>query len=204
VLADMDDRRLPAGSDAARAAIAAYTSAPAVVAGAAWIADQVGQLRGAPVERFALGLDLDVVDRVPDDERALRVAVAAGDAEARAAVDAMAEPHVVVGAGEAPDVLAALPRVAGVPLAPLRAFARGATTVMTAVTGHDEYVVDGGNAVLTSWDDVRGTSRLLDLLNRDRDLLARLRAAALDAARAWPSAADGAASLAAALGRVNA
>ena len=48
---------------------------------------------------------------------------------------------------------------------------------------------------MTSWDDERGTSRLLDLLAADRDLLARLRAGALATARAWPSEPESTAAL---------
>ena len=70
---------------------------------------------------------------------------------------------------------------------PLEGFHRGATCVVTPVTGHDEYVEHGWNGLLTDWDDLRGTARQLDLLARDRELLHFLRTNALETARAWPS-----------------
>ena len=58
---------------------------------------------------------------------------------------------------------------------PLEGFHRGATCVVTPVTGHEEYVEHGWNGLLTDWDDLRGTARQLDLLARDRELLHFLR-----------------------------
>jgi glycosyltransferase involved in cell wall biosynthesis len=85
------------------------------------------------------------------------------------------------------DVLVKLARVEGMAAPPLEAFHRGATCVTTPVTGHEEYVVDGHNALVVSYDDERGCSRTLDLLARDRELLRTLRVNALATARAWPS-----------------
>jgi glycosyltransferase involved in cell wall biosynthesis len=84
------------------------------------------------------------------------------------------------------DVLVKLSRVEGMYGPPLEAFHMGATCVTTEVTGHDEYIRHGVNALVCDWDDPDGTARLLDLLARDRALLERLRAGALDTARAWP------------------
>ncbi|MCZ4493411.1 MAG: glycosyltransferase family 4 protein [Conexibacter sp.] len=85
------------------------------------------------------------------------------------------------------DVVLKLARVEGMAGPPLEGFHRGATCITTPVTGHDEYIADGRNALLTSFDDERGTSRLLDLLARDRRLLHELRVSAVRTARAWPS-----------------
>ena len=85
------------------------------------------------------------------------------------------------------DVLLKLSRVEGVFTPPLEAFHLGATCVVSPVTGHDEYVVHGRNGVVAEWDDVPGTARWLDLLARDRELLGRLRAGALETAGSWPS-----------------
>jgi hypothetical protein len=71
--------------------------------------------------------------------------------------------------------------------------------VTTEVTGHDEYIRHGENALVVDWDDLRGTARQLDLLAKDRELLGRLREAALETARAWPSWDDAAEEMAAAL-----
>jgi glycosyltransferase involved in cell wall biosynthesis len=85
------------------------------------------------------------------------------------------------------DVVLKLSSVEGMFGPPLEGFHRGATCVVTPVTGHDEYVEHGWNGLLTDWDDLRGTARQLDLLARDRELLQFLRANALETARAWPS-----------------
>jgi O-antigen biosynthesis protein len=88
-----------------------------------------------------------------------------------------AESHVVL----------KLSRVEGMYGPPLEGFHMGATTVTTAVSGHDEYVRHGWNGLVVDWDDVRGTARALDLLGRDRPLLHFLRNNALRTAAAWPS-----------------
>jgi glycosyltransferase involved in cell wall biosynthesis len=85
------------------------------------------------------------------------------------------------------DVVLKLSRVEGMFGPPLEGFHCGATCVVTAVTGHEEYVEHGVNGLVVDWDDPRGTSRALDLLAADRFLLHRLRAGALATARAWPS-----------------
>jgi glycosyltransferase involved in cell wall biosynthesis len=138
-----------------------------------------------------------------------------GVAEALRSLAAMAEPHVVTlvtpdgakpGAGLHADrvvgpvsiadmaalyrsshVVLKLSRVEGMYGPPLEGFHMGATTVTTAVTGHEEYVRHGWNGLVVEWDDVRGTSRALDLLARDRALLHFLRHNALRTAAAWPS-----------------
>jgi O-antigen biosynthesis protein len=85
------------------------------------------------------------------------------------------------------DVVLKLSRVEGMFGPPLEGFHRGATCVVTPVTGYDEYVEHGWNGLLTGWEDPRGTARQLDLLARDRQLLRFLRLNALETARAWPS-----------------
>jgi hypothetical protein len=86
---------------------------------------------------------------------------------------------------------------------PLEGFHRGATCVVTPVTGHDEYVVHGWNGLVTEWDDSRGTARALDLLAADRRLLHFLRTNAVETARAWPSWNQSALFMAAALHRIR-
>jgi len=85
------------------------------------------------------------------------------------------------------DVVLKLSRVEGMFTPPLEAFHRGATCVVWPVTGHDDYVRHGLNGVVVDFDDIQGTAGWIDLLHRDRGLLARLRSGALDTARAWPS-----------------
>ena len=83
-------------------------------------------------------------------------------------------------------VLLKLSRAEGMYGPPLEAFHKGCTCVTNPVTGHLEYIRHGENALVVDWDDPAGTARALDLLARDRELLARLRAGALETARAWP------------------
>jgi len=85
------------------------------------------------------------------------------------------------------DVVLKLSRVEGMYGPPLEGFHMGATCVTTPVTGHEEYVEHGWNALVVDWDDPRGTARQLDLLARDRRLLHFLRSNALATARGWPS-----------------
>jgi O-antigen biosynthesis protein len=84
-------------------------------------------------------------------------------------------------------VMLKLSAVEGMSGPPLEAFHLGATAVLTPVTGHEEYVEHGFNALVCDWDDPRGTARLLDLLARDRRLLHYLRTNALETARGWPT-----------------
>lgn len=85
------------------------------------------------------------------------------------------------------DVVLKLSSVEGMFGPPLEGFHKGATCVVTPVTGHEEYVEHGVNGLITDWDDLEGTARQLDLLARDRQLLHCLRVNALETARAWPS-----------------
>jgi glycosyltransferase involved in cell wall biosynthesis len=84
------------------------------------------------------------------------------------------------------DVVLKLSSVEGMFGPPLEGFHGGATCVVTPVTGHEEYVEHGYNALLCDWEDLRGTARQLDLLARDRELLHYLRVNALETARGWP------------------
>jgi glycosyltransferase involved in cell wall biosynthesis len=85
------------------------------------------------------------------------------------------------------DVVLKLSRVEGMFAPPLEGFHKGATCVVTPVTGHEEYVVHGENGLVVDWDDCEGTARALDLLAHDRALLHRLRCGALATARSWPA-----------------
>jgi hypothetical protein len=215
----MEDRLLEPGSPEAAAAAASHVLGVPTITGARWIAEQVEALTdgAAPVHLLRHGIDKATFAVAPEAAPAagpLRVLIVGdpglprdGVADAQAAVAGMREPHEVAVLGahtppaqraaryDAADVVLSLVRVAGMPVEPLEGFHRGATCVTTAVTGSEEYAIDGTNALVTSWDDERGTSRLLDLLAADRDLLARLRASALTTARAWPSEPESTAAL---------
>jgi glycosyltransferase involved in cell wall biosynthesis len=199
----MEERALDPRSGDVAAAIDTYRLPVPVVVVAEWMAEQLRVLRGdgAPEVRVvAPGIDKVRFSEAAasDDHAPLRVAIATADGgagEARAAAAAMREPAVVTVLEDerraeqlaGADVVLALPRVAGFPREALEGFHRGATCVTTPVTGSESYVRDGENGLLTSWDDERGTSRLLALLARDRALLGRLRDGARATARAWPS-----------------
>jgi hypothetical protein len=101
------------------------------------------------------------------------------------------------------DVVLKLSRVEGMFGPPLEGMHRGATCVVTPVTGHDEYVEHGHNGLVTDWDDPSGTARLLDLLARDRALLHRLRLNAVETARRWPSTEQSSQMMALALRRIH-
>ena len=103
---------------------------------------------------------------------------------------------------ERTDVVLKLSSVEGMFGPPLEGFHRGATCVVTPVTGHDEYVEHGWNGMLVDWEDLLGTARQLDLLARDRELLHFLRTNALETARAWPSWEQSSQFMAAALLRI--
>ena len=116
---------------------------------------------------------------IPDRE-------AAGDVDADVSLGAVPQDELAEIYSKT-DVVLKLSRVEGMFGPPLEGFHRGATCVVTPVTGHEEYVEHGWNGLVTEWDDLRGTARLLDLLARDRRYLHFLRSNALATARAWPS-----------------
>lgn len=126
----------------------------------------------------------------------------AGDVDADSVLGAVSQEELArLYAGT--DVVLKLSRIEGMFGPPLEGFHCGATCVVTPVTGHDEYVEHGWNGLVTEWDDVRGTARLLDLLARDRRYLHFLRANALETARAWPSWEQSSAFMAAALRAIH-
>lgn len=102
------------------------------------------------------------------------------------------------------DVLVKLSHVEGMYGPPLEGFHRGATCLTTEVTGHEEYIRHGVNALICDWDDERGTAAQLDLLARDRDLLMRLRLGALETAAEWPDWSQSSAQFADALQMISA
>ena len=108
-----------------------------------------------------------------------------GPADAARAIGPLTQPELAEVYSNT-DVLVKLSRVEGMYGPPLEAFHRGATCVTTEVTGHDEYIRHGANALICDWDDLAGTSAQLDMLARDRDLLLRLREGALATAKGWP------------------
>jgi O-antigen biosynthesis protein len=126
----------------------------------------------------------------------------AGDVEADTVLGAVSQEELAR-LYASTDVVLKLSRIEGMFGPPLEGFHCGATCVVTPVTGHDEYVIHGWNGLVTEWDDVRGTARLLDLLARDARYLHFLRANALETARAWPSWEQSSTFMAAALSAIR-
>lgn len=84
------------------------------------------------------------------------------------------------------DVLVKLSTVEGMFGPPLEMFHCGGTAVIYDVTGHEEYVRNGGNAFVVKTDDEEGVVEALRKLKSDRALLDDFQGAALETAAAWP------------------
>jgi glycosyltransferase involved in cell wall biosynthesis len=102
------------------------------------------------------------------------------------------------------DVLLKLSRTEGLGLPPLEAAAVGRPSVVTPYGGHADWLRHGANGVLVGFDDQVGTAAWLDCLARDRPLLRRLGAGALEMARAWPTPREASDQLAGVLERIAA
>ncbi len=84
------------------------------------------------------------------------------------------------------DVLLKLSRVEGFFGPPMEMMACGGTVVVGRVTGHDEYIVDGENALVVDPFDVDGARAAVQRLVSDPSLGDRLRRNGMATARAWP------------------
>lgn len=84
------------------------------------------------------------------------------------------------------DVLVKLSTIEGMFGPPLEMFHCGGTAIVYDVTGHDEYIVHGHNALVVPMHDERGVIAAVNRLKDDVDLLGRLSANALETARGWP------------------
>jgi glycosyltransferase involved in cell wall biosynthesis len=126
----------------------------------------------------------------------------AGEVEADAVLGAVTQEELARLYADT-DMVLTLSRIEGMSGPPLEGFHCGATCVVTPVTGHEEYVVHGWNGLVTEWDDVRGTARLLDLLAHERRYLHFLRVNALETAKAWPSWEQSSTLMAAALSAIR-
>lgn len=83
------------------------------------------------------------------------------------------------------DVIIKTSTVEGMFGPPLEAFHCGATAIVTPVTGYDEYIKPSYNSLVTSWEDPKGLSNLIDGLARDRNQLASLKKGASKTADDW-------------------
>lgn len=85
------------------------------------------------------------------------------------------------------DILVKLSTVEGMFGPPLEMFHCGGTSVVFDVSGHDEYIVDGQNAVVVRRGDMDGVVAKLKELASRGDALAHLKQGALATAAVWPS-----------------
>lgn len=85
------------------------------------------------------------------------------------------------------DVIVKLSYVEGMFGPPLESFHCGGTAITYDVTGHDEYLRPEENALVAKRDDEAQVIAYINRLKTDPALLARLKAAGGETARAWPS-----------------
>lgn len=85
------------------------------------------------------------------------------------------------------DVLVKLSTVEGMFGPPLEMFHCGGTAVVYDVSGYDEYIVHGTNALVAPMEDEEAVVRYLRQLVDDHDLLVRLKKNAQSTAEQWPS-----------------
>lgn len=69
---------------------------------------------------------------------------------------------------------------------PLEGFHCGLPAIVTPVTGSDEYIDNGVNAIVVLWDDAHGVGTAIDSLAQDRALWSNLQRGARDTAQSWP------------------
>jgi len=69
---------------------------------------------------------------------------------------------------------------------PLEGFHCGLPAIVTPVTGAEEYIEDGVNAIVVLWDDTFGIGRTIDSLARNRELWKELQHGARRTAKLWP------------------
>jgi glycosyltransferase involved in cell wall biosynthesis len=84
------------------------------------------------------------------------------------------------------DVLIKLPTVEGVFGPPLEMMACGGTCITSNVLGHEEYVVDGHNALVVPMGDFRAARSALQTLMQEPQLLQTLKLNGLKTAEAFP------------------
>lgn len=85
------------------------------------------------------------------------------------------------------DILIKLSTVEGMFGPPLELFHCGGTAIVFDVSGHDEYIVDGKNAIVAKTGNVDVVVHSLKRLLSDREELSRLQGEALRTAGEWPS-----------------
>ena len=100
------------------------------------------------------------------------------------------------------DVIVKLSYVEGMFGPPLEMFHCGGTAVVFNVTGCDEYIIDGQNALVVRSGDERGAVAAVHRLMHEPTLLAHLKAGAMRTAAGWPSWEESSAKFLVALGEI--
>lgn len=195
---DLEDRTPAPGSPERAIARLSLDLPVAFLATSGHVADALARLRpDAACRSVRLGVDARGGARPPADGGALRVHPA--DAEARAVLaDAPGARLHVAGSPADADVVLALAPPAD-PTDAVAVFDAGATCVAAEAPALAGVLVHGVNGLLCEPGDTRGPLRQLELLDRDRDLLGRLRDGARATAAGWPGVEEAAGDLAAAL-----
>lgn len=83
------------------------------------------------------------------------------------------------------DILLKLSKVEGFFGPPMEMMACGGVSVVCRVTGHDEYIVDGFNALVTDTGDIPAATAAVRRLIEDCDLYAELQANGRETAQKW-------------------
>jgi glycosyltransferase involved in cell wall biosynthesis len=83
------------------------------------------------------------------------------------------------------DVLVKMSRVEGFFMPPLEMMSCGGTVITGKVTGYDEYIIDGYNALVVEQGDIAGARNALIKLIQDRELLNKLKEGGLETSQRW-------------------
>jgi len=84
------------------------------------------------------------------------------------------------------DIIVKLSYIEGMFGPPLEIFHCGGTAIVYNVTGHDEYIVNGVNAIVIGKDDEKMVVRSIKKLKKDKTFLNQLKRNALITANNWP------------------
>jgi len=85
------------------------------------------------------------------------------------------------------DLLIKMSRVEGFFMPPLEMMACGGAVITGKVTGFEEYIVEGYNALVVEQGDISAAREKLALLIKDRELLERLKKGGMETAGKWSS-----------------
>ncbi len=83
------------------------------------------------------------------------------------------------------DIFLKMSRVEGFFGPPMEAMACGCAVVVGKVTGYDEYIIDGVNALVVESGDVDGAKKAVELLIKDKELRERLIQNGYQAIKGW-------------------